>query len=164
MSLLIFFLSDLQVIFEAVSVQGHPGFIAIDEIRVLAHPCREFHAASCNAVQSVRRFKLPRMFYLFTLFTKMRSDDDVALVPAGAAERLQDPGGGVVGLGGVCQPCWWNEGRTQMFWGGYKPLPSCSVTFKTRHCGVKKDIEICRMLILFSFKCLSFGIRLNYHW
>lgn len=41
MSQLIFFLSDLQVIFEAVSVQGHPGFIAIDEIRVLAHPCRE---------------------------------------------------------------------------------------------------------------------------
>uniref|UniRef100_A0A0F8ATZ8 protein-tyrosine-phosphatase n=1 Tax=Larimichthys crocea TaxID=215358 RepID=A0A0F8ATZ8_LARCR len=29
------------VIFEAVSVQGHPGFIAIDDIRVLAHPCRK---------------------------------------------------------------------------------------------------------------------------
>ncbi|XP_031734330.1 receptor-type tyrosine-protein phosphatase T, partial [Anarrhichthys ocellatus] len=30
-----------QVIFEAVSVQGHPGFIAVDDIRVLAHPCRK---------------------------------------------------------------------------------------------------------------------------
>ncbi|KAI4826995.1 hypothetical protein KUCAC02_030423, partial [Chaenocephalus aceratus] len=29
------------VIFEAVSVQGRPGFIAIDDIRVLAHPCRK---------------------------------------------------------------------------------------------------------------------------
>ncbi|KAJ8400852.1 hypothetical protein AAFF_G00392060 [Aldrovandia affinis] len=29
------------VIFEAVSVQGRPGFIAVDEIRVLAHPCRK---------------------------------------------------------------------------------------------------------------------------
>lgn len=37
-----FFLSLFQVIFEAVSFQGHPGFIAIDEIRVLAHPCRKF--------------------------------------------------------------------------------------------------------------------------
>lgn len=53
MSLLILLPFDLQVIFEAVSVQGHPGFIAMDEIRVLAHPCREFHAASCNAAQSV---------------------------------------------------------------------------------------------------------------
>ncbi|CAB1354312.1 unnamed protein product [Coregonus sp. 'balchen'] len=29
------------VIFEAVSLQGHPGFIAVDEVRVLAHPCRK---------------------------------------------------------------------------------------------------------------------------
>ncbi|KAK6321839.1 hypothetical protein J4Q44_G00088150, partial [Coregonus suidteri] len=29
------------VIFETVSVQGHPGFIAVDEVRVLAHPCRK---------------------------------------------------------------------------------------------------------------------------
>lgn len=34
-----FFLS--QVIFEAVSIQGHQGFIAIDDIQVLAHPCRK---------------------------------------------------------------------------------------------------------------------------
>lgn len=39
-----FFLSSVwsKVIFEAVSVQGHPGFIAIDDIRVLAHPCRKW--------------------------------------------------------------------------------------------------------------------------
>uniref|UniRef100_A0AAQ4NP62 protein-tyrosine-phosphatase n=1 Tax=Gasterosteus aculeatus aculeatus TaxID=481459 RepID=A0AAQ4NP62_GASAC len=29
------------VIFEAVSVQGHWGFIAVDDIQVLAHPCRK---------------------------------------------------------------------------------------------------------------------------
>lgn len=98
MSLLIFFLFDLQVIFEAVSVQGHPGFIAIDEIRVLAHPCREFHAASCNAAQSVLCFKWPWIFYLFTLFTKTRSDDEVALVLTGTAEPLQDPEGHLLTL------------------------------------------------------------------
>ncbi|XP_058487848.1 receptor-type tyrosine-protein phosphatase T isoform X1 [Solea solea] len=36
-----FWPNSYQVIFEAVSVQGHPGFIAIDDIRVLAHPCRK---------------------------------------------------------------------------------------------------------------------------
>lgn len=40
-SLLYFIPPIPQVIFEAVSVQGHPGFIAIDDIRVLAHPCRK---------------------------------------------------------------------------------------------------------------------------
>uniref|UniRef100_A0A669PZ76 protein-tyrosine-phosphatase n=1 Tax=Phasianus colchicus TaxID=9054 RepID=A0A669PZ76_PHACC len=30
-----------QVIFESVSVKGHPGYIAVDEVRVLAHPCRK---------------------------------------------------------------------------------------------------------------------------
>ncbi|XP_032694400.1 receptor-type tyrosine-protein phosphatase T isoform X2 [Lontra canadensis] len=30
-----------QVIFESVSLKGHPGYIAVDEIRVLAHPCRK---------------------------------------------------------------------------------------------------------------------------
>ncbi|XP_069508461.1 receptor-type tyrosine-protein phosphatase T isoform X15 [Ambystoma mexicanum] len=30
-----------QVIFEAVSVKGHPGYVAVDEIHVLAHPCRK---------------------------------------------------------------------------------------------------------------------------
>ncbi|XP_034643256.1 receptor-type tyrosine-protein phosphatase T isoform X5 [Trachemys scripta elegans] len=30
-----------QVIFESVSLKGHPGFIAVDEVRVLAHPCRK---------------------------------------------------------------------------------------------------------------------------
>uniref|UniRef100_A0A803TGV5 protein-tyrosine-phosphatase n=1 Tax=Anolis carolinensis TaxID=28377 RepID=A0A803TGV5_ANOCA len=30
-----------QVIFEAVSLKGHPGYIAVDEVRVLAHPCRK---------------------------------------------------------------------------------------------------------------------------
>ena len=94
-SLLIIFLFDLQVIFEAVSVQGHPGFIAIDEIRVLAHPCREFHAASCNALFG---FIWPWMFYWFTLFTKMRSDDEVALVLTGTAEPLQPPEGRFVAL------------------------------------------------------------------
>uniref|UniRef100_A0A3P9H345 protein-tyrosine-phosphatase n=1 Tax=Oryzias latipes TaxID=8090 RepID=A0A3P9H345_ORYLA len=34
-----FWPNSYQVIFEAVSVQGHPGYIAIDDIRVLAHPC-----------------------------------------------------------------------------------------------------------------------------
>uniref|UniRef100_A0A8C5R8W7 protein-tyrosine-phosphatase n=1 Tax=Leptobrachium leishanense TaxID=445787 RepID=A0A8C5R8W7_9ANUR len=29
-----------QIIFEAVSVKDHPGYIAVDEVRVLAHPCR----------------------------------------------------------------------------------------------------------------------------
>uniref|UniRef100_A0A8B9TDQ7 protein-tyrosine-phosphatase n=1 Tax=Anas platyrhynchos TaxID=8839 RepID=A0A8B9TDQ7_ANAPL len=28
-----------QVIFESVSLKGHPGYIAVDEVRVLAHPC-----------------------------------------------------------------------------------------------------------------------------
>uniref|UniRef100_A0AAY4EXM4 protein-tyrosine-phosphatase n=1 Tax=Denticeps clupeoides TaxID=299321 RepID=A0AAY4EXM4_9TELE len=36
-----FWPNSYQVIFEAVSVQGHPGFIAVDEVRVLAHPCRK---------------------------------------------------------------------------------------------------------------------------
>ncbi|MGH0185123.1 UNVERIFIED_CONTAM: hypothetical protein FKN15_016911 [Acipenser sinensis] len=30
-----------QVIFEAVSLKSHPGYIAVDEVRVLAHPCRK---------------------------------------------------------------------------------------------------------------------------
>ncbi|XP_048405788.1 receptor-type tyrosine-protein phosphatase T isoform X3 [Stegostoma tigrinum] len=30
-----------QVIFESVASKGHPGYIAIDEVRVLAHPCRK---------------------------------------------------------------------------------------------------------------------------
>uniref|UniRef100_A0A6Q2XZU3 protein-tyrosine-phosphatase n=1 Tax=Esox lucius TaxID=8010 RepID=A0A6Q2XZU3_ESOLU len=34
-----FWPNSYQVIFEALSVQGHPGFIAVDEVRVLAHPC-----------------------------------------------------------------------------------------------------------------------------
>uniref|UniRef100_A0A6I8Q6T2 protein-tyrosine-phosphatase n=1 Tax=Xenopus tropicalis TaxID=8364 RepID=A0A6I8Q6T2_XENTR len=29
-----------QIIFEAVSVKDHSGYIAVDEVRVLAHPCR----------------------------------------------------------------------------------------------------------------------------
>ncbi|CAM4628513.1 unnamed protein product [Leuciscus chuanchicus] len=36
-----FWPNSYQVIFEAVSVQGHPGFIAVDEMNVLAHPCRK---------------------------------------------------------------------------------------------------------------------------
>uniref|UniRef100_A0A3Q3ASK1 protein-tyrosine-phosphatase n=1 Tax=Kryptolebias marmoratus TaxID=37003 RepID=A0A3Q3ASK1_KRYMA len=36
-----FWPNSYQIIFEAVSVQGHPGFIAVDDIRVLAHPCRK---------------------------------------------------------------------------------------------------------------------------
>ncbi|XP_035245446.1 receptor-type tyrosine-protein phosphatase T isoform X14 [Anguilla anguilla] len=36
-----FWPNSYQVIFEAISVQGHPGFIAVDEVRVLAHPCRK---------------------------------------------------------------------------------------------------------------------------
>uniref|UniRef100_A0A8C5NAS9 protein-tyrosine-phosphatase n=1 Tax=Gouania willdenowi TaxID=441366 RepID=A0A8C5NAS9_GOUWI len=36
-----FWPNSYQVIFEAVSVQGHPGFIGVDDIRVLAHPCRK---------------------------------------------------------------------------------------------------------------------------
>ncbi|XP_077458409.1 receptor-type tyrosine-protein phosphatase T isoform X5 [Stigmatopora argus] len=36
-----FWPNSYQVIFEAVSVQGHPGVIAIDDVRVLAHPCRK---------------------------------------------------------------------------------------------------------------------------
>uniref|UniRef100_A0AAR2K5I8 protein-tyrosine-phosphatase n=1 Tax=Pygocentrus nattereri TaxID=42514 RepID=A0AAR2K5I8_PYGNA len=36
-----FWPNSYQVIFEAVSVQGHPGFISVDEIHVLAHPCRK---------------------------------------------------------------------------------------------------------------------------
>uniref|UniRef100_A0A3Q2YX20 Receptor-type tyrosine-protein phosphatase kappa n=1 Tax=Hippocampus comes TaxID=109280 RepID=A0A3Q2YX20_HIPCM len=36
-----FWPNSYQVIFEAVSVQGHPGVIAVDDIRVLAHPCRK---------------------------------------------------------------------------------------------------------------------------
>uniref|UniRef100_A0A8C7M7N0 protein-tyrosine-phosphatase n=1 Tax=Oncorhynchus kisutch TaxID=8019 RepID=A0A8C7M7N0_ONCKI len=27
--------------YQAISIQGHPGFIAVDEVRVLAHPCRK---------------------------------------------------------------------------------------------------------------------------
>nr|XP_033819436.1 receptor-type tyrosine-protein phosphatase T isoform X6 [Geotrypetes seraphini] len=30
-----------QVIFESVSLKDHPGYIAVDEVRVLAHPCRK---------------------------------------------------------------------------------------------------------------------------
>ncbi|XP_074068099.1 receptor-type tyrosine-protein phosphatase T isoform X3 [Macrotis lagotis] len=30
-----------RVIFESVSLKGHPGYIAVDEVRVLAHPCRK---------------------------------------------------------------------------------------------------------------------------
>ncbi|XP_031683229.1 receptor-type tyrosine-protein phosphatase T isoform X7 [Oncorhynchus kisutch] len=36
-----FWPNSYQVIFEAISIQGHPGFIAVDEVRVLAHPCRK---------------------------------------------------------------------------------------------------------------------------
>ncbi|XP_061544107.1 receptor-type tyrosine-protein phosphatase T isoform X9 [Phycodurus eques] len=36
-----FWPNSYQVIFEAVSVQGHPGVIAVDDVRVLAHPCRK---------------------------------------------------------------------------------------------------------------------------
>ncbi|XP_049335874.1 receptor-type tyrosine-protein phosphatase T isoform X5 [Astyanax mexicanus] len=36
-----FWPNSYQVIFEAVSVQGHTGFISVDEIHVLAHPCRK---------------------------------------------------------------------------------------------------------------------------
>ncbi|XP_076869891.1 receptor-type tyrosine-protein phosphatase T isoform X5 [Brachyhypopomus gauderio] len=36
-----FWPNSYQVIFEAMSVQGHPGFISVDEIHVLAHPCRK---------------------------------------------------------------------------------------------------------------------------
>nr|XP_040059977.1 receptor-type tyrosine-protein phosphatase T isoform X14 [Gasterosteus aculeatus aculeatus] len=36
-----FWPNSYQVIFEAVSVQGHWGFIAVDDIQVLAHPCRK---------------------------------------------------------------------------------------------------------------------------
>ncbi|XP_077434565.1 receptor-type tyrosine-protein phosphatase T isoform X12 [Vanacampus margaritifer] len=36
-----FWPNSYQVIFEAVSVQGHAGVIAVDDIRVLAHPCRK---------------------------------------------------------------------------------------------------------------------------
>uniref|UniRef100_A0AAY5ENT8 Receptor-type tyrosine-protein phosphatase kappa n=1 Tax=Electrophorus electricus TaxID=8005 RepID=A0AAY5ENT8_ELEEL len=36
-----FWPNSYQVIFEAVSMQGHPGFISVDEVHVLAHPCRK---------------------------------------------------------------------------------------------------------------------------
>ncbi|NXH52934.1 PTPRT phosphatase, partial [Rhabdornis inornatus] len=36
-----FFSFAFQVIFESVSLKGHPGYIAVDEVRVLAHPCRK---------------------------------------------------------------------------------------------------------------------------
>ncbi|XP_015220608.1 receptor-type tyrosine-protein phosphatase T isoform X7 [Lepisosteus oculatus] len=36
-----FWPNSYQVIFEAMSLKGHPGFIAVDEVRVLAHPCRK---------------------------------------------------------------------------------------------------------------------------
>ncbi|XP_049590190.1 receptor-type tyrosine-protein phosphatase T isoform X3 [Syngnathus scovelli] len=36
-----FWPNSYQVIFEAVSVRGHPGVIAVDDVRVLAHPCRQ---------------------------------------------------------------------------------------------------------------------------
>ncbi|KAM8916967.1 receptor-type tyrosine-protein phosphatase T isoform 3-T3 [Spinachia spinachia] len=36
-----FWPNSYQVIFEAVAVQGHWGFIAVDDIQVLAHPCRK---------------------------------------------------------------------------------------------------------------------------
>ncbi|KAL2090633.1 hypothetical protein ACEWY4_012896 [Coilia grayii] len=35
-----FWPNSYQVIFEAVSVQGRPGFLAVDEVHVQAHPCR----------------------------------------------------------------------------------------------------------------------------
>uniref|UniRef100_A0A674PPU4 Receptor-type tyrosine-protein phosphatase kappa n=1 Tax=Takifugu rubripes TaxID=31033 RepID=A0A674PPU4_TAKRU len=37
----IFWPNSYQITFEAVSIKGHPGFIAISEIRVVPHPCRE---------------------------------------------------------------------------------------------------------------------------
>ncbi|XP_031423822.1 receptor-type tyrosine-protein phosphatase T isoform X5 [Clupea harengus] len=36
-----FWPNSYQVIFEAVSLQGHPGFLSVDEVRVMAHPCRK---------------------------------------------------------------------------------------------------------------------------
>ncbi|XP_051788475.1 receptor-type tyrosine-protein phosphatase T isoform X8 [Erpetoichthys calabaricus] len=36
-----FWPNSYQVIFEAVSLKAHPGYIAVDEVRVLAHPCRK---------------------------------------------------------------------------------------------------------------------------
>ncbi|XP_061688009.1 receptor-type tyrosine-protein phosphatase T isoform X2 [Syngnathoides biaculeatus] len=36
-----FWPNSYQVIFEAVSAQGHAGVIAVDDVRVLAHPCRK---------------------------------------------------------------------------------------------------------------------------
>ncbi|MGH0137758.1 UNVERIFIED_CONTAM: hypothetical protein FKN15_064585 [Acipenser sinensis] len=36
-----FWPNSYQVIFEAVSLKSHPGYIAVDEVRVLAHPCRK---------------------------------------------------------------------------------------------------------------------------
>ncbi|XP_040186408.1 receptor-type tyrosine-protein phosphatase T isoform X10 [Rana temporaria] len=35
-----FWPKSYQIIFEAVSLKDHPGYIAVDEVRVLAHPCR----------------------------------------------------------------------------------------------------------------------------
>ncbi|XP_018418116.1 PREDICTED: receptor-type tyrosine-protein phosphatase T isoform X8 [Nanorana parkeri] len=35
-----FWPNSYQIIFEAVSLKDHPGYIAVDEVRVLAHPCR----------------------------------------------------------------------------------------------------------------------------
>ncbi|GAB1287157.1 Protein-tyrosine-phosphatase [Apodemus speciosus] len=35
------FYQGQNVIFESVSLKGHPGYIAVDEVRVLAHPCRK---------------------------------------------------------------------------------------------------------------------------
>uniref|UniRef100_A0A8C6PN16 protein-tyrosine-phosphatase n=1 Tax=Nothobranchius furzeri TaxID=105023 RepID=A0A8C6PN16_NOTFU len=36
-----FWPNSYQVVHDLFSVQGHPGFIAVDDIRVLAHPCRK---------------------------------------------------------------------------------------------------------------------------
>lgn len=43
----IFFSFAFQVIFESVSLKGHPGYIAVDEVRVLAHPCSEHSLFFC---------------------------------------------------------------------------------------------------------------------
>lgn len=40
----------LQVIFESVSLKGHPGYIAVDEVRVLAHPCSKSVPSSSRSL------------------------------------------------------------------------------------------------------------------
>lgn len=42
----------LQVIFESVSLKGHPGYIAVDEVRVLAHPCSKSLPCSKHSLVS----------------------------------------------------------------------------------------------------------------